>query len=288
MHSKHGWNIGERRKNILFYSSFVVLYPEHTSIVLRLKLLTYTTYWTITTKLWLTMLISLSHKKEIKRFRSQRIPPCHEGQVNRLVCHCITPAYNNGLWMRIWTCEAKIKKERITDEEKIIAHISPILQNSVTPTFPNSLFDQESGRPKTTLWICYLQINQLFLFSFLIYFFIPLNLSNSNGQGCKQFFFLERKKVRWGHHFRLRFYTAHQTKCSTGWKFAHLGVPFTGRNDLNRTKIWMPRRSKIWTPNTRSPHNERFRVNEKSGQVFQSVQNSNGAMSTSVKRTHAP
>lgn len=116
MHSKHGWNIGERRKNILFYSSFVVLYPEHTSIVLRLKLLTYTTYWTITTKLWLTMLISLSHKKEIKRFRSQRIPPCHEGQVNRLVCHCITPAYNNGLWMRIWTCEAKIKKERITDE----------------------------------------------------------------------------------------------------------------------------------------------------------------------------
>lgn len=127
-----------------------------------------------------------------------------------------------------------------------------------------------------------------FLFSFLIYFFIPLNLSNSNGQGCKQFFFLERKKVRWGHHFRLRFYTAHQTKCSTGWKFVHLGVPFTGRNDLNRTKIWMPRRSKIWTPNTRSPHNERFRVNEKSGQVFQSVQNSNGAMWTSVKRTHAP
>ena len=169
MHSEHGWNIGERRKNILFYSSFVVLYPEHTSIVLRLKLLTYTTYWTITTKLWLTMLISLSHQKEIKRFRSQRIPPCHEGQVNRLVCHCITPAYNNGLWMRIWTCEAKIKKERITDEEKIIAHMSPILQNSVTPTFPNSLFDQESGRPKTTLWICYLQINQLFLFSFLIY-----------------------------------------------------------------------------------------------------------------------
>lgn len=146
--------------------------------------------------------------------------------------------------MRIWTCEAKIKKERITDEEKIIAHISPILQNSVTPTFPNSLFDQESGRPKTTLWICYLQINQLFLFSFLIYFFIPLNLSNSNGQGCKQFFFLERKKVRWGHHFRLRFYTVHQTKCSTGWK-VHLGVPFTGRNDLNRTKIWMPRRSKF-------------------------------------------
>ena len=108
----------------------------------------------------------------------------------------------------------------------------------MTPTFPNSLFDQESGRPKTTLWICYLQINQLFLFSFLIYFFIPLNLSNSNGQGCKQFFFLERKKVRWGHYFRLRFYTAHQTKCSTGWKFVHLGVPFTGRNDLNRTKIW--------------------------------------------------
>ena len=91
--------------------------------------------------------------------------------------------------MRIWTCEAKIKKERITDEEKIIAHISPILQ-----TFPNSLFDQESGRRKTTLWICYLQINQLFLFSFLIYFFIPLNLSNSNGQGCKQFFFWRGKK----------------------------------------------------------------------------------------------
>ena len=36
-----------------------------------------------------------------------------------------------------------------------------------------------------------------------------------------------------------------------GRKFVRLGTPFT-RNNANRTKIWTPRRSKIWTLKSRS------------------------------------
>ena len=74
---------------------------------------------------------------------------------------------------------------------KIIAHIGPTLMNSVTPTFPNSNSTRNQVDEKP---LCGSATSKsTFLFSFLIYFFIPLNLSNSNGQGCKQFFFLERK-----------------------------------------------------------------------------------------------